>query len=157
MLTSDKGYTPQTSWQSRERVFFPENTFSLFSPPRAAEASGVCFSLSFLFSASKTQFNFTVTGKWIHLRRHSPALQAQEPSTGEQVAPFLQLHTEEQFTPYVPGRQGVPQDAPWIIKEESKKSLKTNWGGSENTTDSSDTKASKNTAHACPRLSLNYL
>lgn len=90
----------------------------------------------------------------MYLRSHLPALQAQEPSTGEQVASFLQLHMEEQFTPYVPGRQGVPQEAPWIIKKN--KSTKTIWGGSDNTTDSSDAKAIKITAQVCPRLSLSY-
>lgn len=34
--------------------------------------------------------------------RYLPALHVQDPSTGEQVAPFSQVQTEEQLTPYVP-------------------------------------------------------
>lgn len=43
---------------------------------------------------------------------HLPALQTQEPSTGEQRASFLQLHIDEQFIPYVPTGQGIEQSEP---------------------------------------------
>lgn len=41
-----------------------------------------------------------------------PALQVQEPSPGEQLASFLQLHIEEHFIPYVPRGQGIEQSDP---------------------------------------------
>jgi len=73
----------------------------------------VCF-LLFLSPSllQKLIFILWLQKKKLNLKTHLPALQAQEPSTGEQMASFLQLHTDEQFTPYVPGRQGVPQAAP---------------------------------------------
>lgn len=155
MLTSNKGYTPQTSWQSWELLPW-EHIFLVFiSQRRGILKCLLLIKLPLLCVKNPVSFygHREIKAIW---GEHIPALQAQEPSTGEQVAPFLQLHTEEQFTPYVPGRQGVPQEVPWIIKKNKTKktSLKTIWGGSDNTTDSSDTKAKKNTAHACRRLSL---
>lgn len=41
-----------------------------------------------------------------------PALHVQDPSTGEHVAPFLQVQAEEQFTPYIPAGQRLEQSAP---------------------------------------------
>lgn len=136
----------------------PEQQKHAVSSDMDLKVVGLLF-IKFLSSSLLQKLNFILwlQKKKINLKRHLPALQTQEPSTGEQMASFLQLHTDEQFTPYVPGRQGVPQAAPWMIQNQS---LKTIWGGSDNTTnkwprtDSGATKARKGTAHDCPRLTL---